>query len=300
MVTSDKSIRTAEIKRMAKAAISLFYFVAQELHRNVLQAVGRSPNRQLVILYYHGIPTAFRSNFVRQLEAIRRGARVYPACHRGSLPADKHSVAITFDDAYVSVAENALPELVARGFHSTIFVPVGSLGSHPTWPVENGSLDSGETVMPAEQIATLPSSFVTLGSHTSTHPRLSQIDPHDARREIERSRRALQALTAQDVRLFAFPYGDHDASTIELCKAAGYDYVFSITPDPVDTTGTEFIRGRVKVDPFDSPLEFFLKHRGAYAWLSRASLLKRKLGNYRRIQELGRSSYGRPLSDKPL
>jgi peptidoglycan/xylan/chitin deacetylase (PgdA/CDA1 family) len=298
VATSDKPTRAASTKRMVKVAISLLYFAAQVLYRIVLQVIGRSPNQQLIILYYHGLPTAFRSSFVRQLDAIRRGGRVYPASHRGTLPADKQNVAITFDDAYVSVAENALPELIARGFHSTVFVPVGSLGSHPTWPVENGSLDSAETVMSAEQIATLPSSLVTLGSHTNTHPRLSRIDPHDAQREIEGSRLALQTLTAQDVRLLAFPYGDHDASTVALCRAAGYDYVFSIAPDPVDTTGSDFIRGRVNVDPFDGPLEFFLKYRGAYAWVSYVTSFKRKLRMYHQSQTSQQQSRRQSISDR--
>ena len=131
--------------------------------------------------------------------------------------------------------------------------------------------------MSAEQIATLPSSLVALGSHSSTHPHLSRMDPDDARTEIEGSRHNLQSLTAQDIRLFAFPYGDHDASIIELCRVAGYDYVFSITPNPVDTTSSDFVRGRVKVEPFDGSLEFFLKCNGAYAWISHVSSLKRKL-----------------------
>jgi peptidoglycan/xylan/chitin deacetylase (PgdA/CDA1 family) len=298
VTASSKSIKDYDAKRMVKLAISLLYFISQGLSRFLLQAMGRSPNQQLVILYYHGIPTAYRASFARQMEAIRRGARVWPAFHRGSLPAGKQNVAITFDDAYVSVAENALPELAARGFHSTIFVPVGSLGSRPTWPLENGSLDSGETVMPAEQIARLPSSLVTLGSHTSTHPRLSLIDPYDAREEIEGSRVKLQTLTTQDIRLLAFPYGDHDASIIELCRVAGYDYVFSITPHPVDTTSSNFVRGRVKVDSFDGSLEFFLKYHGAYAWVSHVSSLKKKLRNYRKSREVRQTVLRQSISDK--
>jgi peptidoglycan/xylan/chitin deacetylase (PgdA/CDA1 family) len=292
-----RSIR-GSAKRMAKLAISLLYFIARGLSRFVLQVVGRSPNRQLVILYYHGIPHAHRSNFVRQVESIRRRARVFPASHRGILPLGKPNVAITFDDAYASVAENALPELAARGFHSTIFAPVGSLGRRPTWQIADGSLDSYETVMSAEQIAKLPSSLVTLGSHACTHPRLSRMDPYDARKEIEGSRAKLQNLTTQDIRLFAFPYGDHDASTIELCRVAGYEYVFSSTPNPVDTTSSDFVRGRVKVDPFDGSLEFFLKYNGAYAWVSHVSSLKRKLRNYNQSHEVRRSSFRESLSDK--
>jgi peptidoglycan/xylan/chitin deacetylase (PgdA/CDA1 family) len=294
VATSDKPVGATDMKRMAKLAISLLYFAAQELRRIALRAVGRSPKPHLTILYYHGVPTAFRSDFVRQLEAVQRGAQVFPAFHRGSLRADKSNVAITFDDAYVSVAENALPELAARGFHSTIFVPAGALGNGPTWPVENGSLDADETVMSAERIATLSSPLVTLGSHTLSHPRLSRLGIRDARREVEDSRLRLQALTGEDVRLLAFPYGDHDATTIELCRAAGYDHVFSIVPGPVDTTASDFVRGRVKADPFDGRLEFFLKYRGAYAWVPHVSSLKKKLGNWRPLRTRRRPLDGQP------
>jgi peptidoglycan/xylan/chitin deacetylase (PgdA/CDA1 family) len=268
--------RTAT-KRVAKLAISLFYYVARGFLRILLQYTGGLPDGKLVILYYHGIPFADRSNFARQMEVIQRGARVLPADYRGSLPCGKPHIAITFDDAYVSVAENALPELFARAFHSTIFVPVGSLGSRPTWAVEDGSADADETVMSEEQITLLPSSLVALGSHTCTHPRLSRLHADNAQEEIEGSRLKIQALTGQKVRLLAFPYGDYDASTIELCKRAGYDHVFSVVPEPVDTTNTGFVRGRVKVEPSDWALEFFLKYQGAYAWTSRVSSFKHKL-----------------------
>ena len=298
MTASGRSIGGQDAKRLAKQAISLAYFVVRGFSRVLLQAMGRSPDPRLVVLYYHGIPTADRANFARQLQALEQGARVWPAFHRGSLPPGNRNVAITFDDAYVSVAENALPELAARGFHSTIFVPMGSLGRAPTWPMEEGSLDASETVMPAEQIARLPSSLVTLGSHTTTHPRLSRIDASEAREEIEGSRVKLQTLTTQDVRLFAFPYGDHDSSVVELCKGAGYDYVFTTMPQPVDTMSSDFVRGRVRVDPFDGPLEFFLKYRGAYAWMPHVSSFKQKLTSYRKPRETRQPSYSQSILGK--
>lgn len=285
-------------KRTTKVAISLLYLVACEASRVVLRIGGRLPAQRLVVLYYHGIQDTYRRNFVRQLESIRRRARVLPASHRGSLPSGKSNVAITFDDAYVSVAENALSELAARGFHSTIFVPVGALGGRPSWSIEDGSPDSCETVMSAEQIAKLPSSLVTLGSHTRTHPHLSLLSLSDAREEIEGSRANLGDLTTQDIRLFAFPYGDHNASTVEMCETAGYEMVFSTTPTPVDTTSSEFVRGRVKVDPYDSPLEFFLKYRGAYGWVSYVSSLKRKLRDHSQSRGIRKSLFRQSLTDK--
>jgi peptidoglycan/xylan/chitin deacetylase (PgdA/CDA1 family) len=291
-------------KRTVKLTISLVYYLARGLARSVMGLAGRSPNRGLIILYYHGIPDAYRSNFIRQLESIRRTARVFPASHRGSLPSDKPNVAITFDDAYVSVASNALPALASRGFHSTIFVPTAMLGGAPTWQMEGGSPDSFEVVMPAEQIAKLSSPLVMLGSHSCTHPRLSRLAPSEAREEIEGSRIVLQQLTALDIRLFALPYGDHDASTIEICRTAGYDTVFSTIPASVDTTDTAFVRGRVKVDPFDGPMEFFLKYNGAYAWAPYFSSLKRKLRGYRpsaaaHMPSPKRASRGRKAASQP-
>lgn len=268
-------------KRTVKLTISLIYYLVRGLSRLVMRLAGHSPDRRLIILYYHGIPDAYRSNFVRQLELIRRTARVFPAAHRGSLPSDKPNVAITFDDAYVSVAKNALPALVSRGFHSTIFVPTAMLGDAPTWQMEEGSPDSFEVVMSTDQIAKLSSSLVTLGSHSCNHPRLSRLAPTDAREEIEGSRTRLEELTAQDIRLFALPYGDHNASTIEFCRMAGYEIVFSTAPASVDTMDTSFVRGRVKVDPFDGLLEFFLKYNDAYAWMLHVSSLKWKLRNYK-------------------
>jgi peptidoglycan/xylan/chitin deacetylase (PgdA/CDA1 family) len=271
----------ASAKRTLKLTISLAYYTVRGLLRFVLRLAGRSPDRGLIILYYHGIPDAYRSNFICQLESLRRTARVVPASHRGSLLSDKPNVAITFDDAYVSVAKNALPALASRGFHSTIFVPTAMLGGAPTWQMEDGSSDSFEVVMPPEQIANLSCPLVTLGSHSCTHPRLSRLAATEAREEIEGSRTKLQELTAQDIRLFALPYGDHNASTIEICRTAGYEIVFSIIPTPVDTTASAFVRGRVKVDPFDGPLEFFLKYNGAYAWAPYLSSLKTRLRGYK-------------------
>jgi len=262
-------------KRPAKLAISLSYFLIQKTIGFVLQAVGRAPNPQLIILYYHGIPKTHRHNFARQMQMLRRGALVFPANYREALPSGKPNVAITFDDAYISVAENALPELAGCGFHSTIFVPVGSLGSRPNWVMEGSGADSGEIVMSAERIAMLSSPLVTFGSHSITHPHLSRIKFGDARKEIEGSRDKLEHLTKEEIRLFAFPYGDHDVSTVDLCRAAGYEHVFTTVPLPVKIEDSSFLRGRVQVEPFDSPLEFFLKYNGSYEWLSHVSKIKR-------------------------
>jgi peptidoglycan/xylan/chitin deacetylase (PgdA/CDA1 family) len=270
-------MRQFEAKRNAKVAISLVYYLAVSVVALFLRMIGLSPKKRLTILYYHGVPLEARIAFARQMEALVNGARVVPAFYRGALPPGRAAVAITFDDAFVSVLQNAVPEIVSRSLCCTIFVPAAILGQHPSWAVEADSQERDEVVMTAGQLKNLPADHVTLGSHSMTHPHLSQLHAEDARAEIEQSRRVLAEATSREIRLFAFPYGDHNPEVIELCQRAQYDFVFTISPIPVNTEEPQFVRGRIKIEPLDSTLEFFLKSRGAYAWMSYVSHVKQKL-----------------------
>jgi peptidoglycan/xylan/chitin deacetylase (PgdA/CDA1 family) len=258
-----------DFKRFIKLGISLLYFVTRAVVHRALYMLGRPVNQKLVILYYHGVARGERSRFARQMETLQRTACVVPASYRGVLPPGRKHVAITFDDAFVSVRENAIPELLVRSFHSTIFVPTGFLGRCPGWAMRDEEQARNEVVMTVDQLRELPSDWVTLGSHGSMHVLLSQAQPDRAREEIEGSRQELQHLMGREVRLFSFPYGDYDASIVKLCSIAGYDQVFSICPEQIGTDEGGLLRGRVKVDPSDWPIEFFLKVNGAYEWMTK-------------------------------
>jgi peptidoglycan/xylan/chitin deacetylase (PgdA/CDA1 family) len=120
----------------------------------------------------------------------------------------------------------------------------------------------------------LPENLVTLGSHTLTHPFLPSIGDDEARREIAGSRTALEGILNRKIGLFSFPFGGFNQRSIELCREAGYDRVFTTLPNFALVQPNEFVVGRVRVDPTDSPLEFRLKLAGAYRWLPFAFRLK--------------------------
>lgn len=279
------TMRVVDHKRNLKIAISLIYYLVRAIFRASLGLLGRPRRQRLTILYYHGVTRGSRASFARQMQALHRGAIVLPASYRGDLAADKNRkfVAITFDDAFVSVAENALPELDKYSFHSTIFVPVGWLGQTPGWALETSEVGSAgapelsEVVMSSVQLQGLNRASVSLGSHTLTHPSLPDIEPERAREEVERSRLLLAELTGRETFELSFPYGAHSESTVALCRAALYKTVYSIIPQEVDTTTDELLRGRTKTDPSDGPLEFFLKFSGAYEWMAHSVALKRAL-----------------------
>jgi peptidoglycan/xylan/chitin deacetylase (PgdA/CDA1 family) len=250
--------------------LPLFWFAAV-----VKQLSGAAQSTKLVILYYHGVSQSQRTGFARQMDFLKRHALIVPADWRGG-PIKGRVCAITFDDGFVSTVSNALPELEARQIPCTIFVPAGVMGNAAGWEMEQGA-DCGEIVANVDTIRKLPSPLVTIGSHTISHCHLSRVHPDIARAEVERSRTVLSTALSEDVRLISFPYGDYNRAVMDLCVDAGYDFMYSIEPLPVDVDAGHRVRGRVSVTPDDSLLEVYLKSAGGYSWMPMASAIKRRV-----------------------
>lgn len=256
-------------KRFAKLSISCVWFVVAR----AWDVLAR--RRRLTILYYHAVPHDQAARFDRQMAHLKRHCDIVAADHRGEL-STRPAVAVTFDDAFRSVRENALPALARHHVIATIFVPTGYLGRAPGWAMETSG-DRTEIVMSAEEIVALPRDLIEIGSHTVHHPRLSTLAPEEVTDQLVRSRDALEAMLGRTVDTLAFPYGDHDDQVEQLCAEAGYARVYSVAPQAIDPKAGAIKRGRTSVDPGDSGIEFFLKARGAYAWMPAASALKRRL-----------------------
>src|SRR5579863_9075871 len=93
-----------------------------------------------------------------------------------------------------------------------------------------------------------------------------------ARRELRISRRKLSRIIGRDVNLFCFPFGDADSESVRLCREEGYIRAF--TGIPRFSRPHEFATGRIRVDPSDWTIEFFLKIVGAYVWVACAIAAK--------------------------
>jgi peptidoglycan/xylan/chitin deacetylase (PgdA/CDA1 family) len=117
-------------------------------------------------------------------------------------------VAVTFDDGFASVAEQAAPLLLERGIPATVFCVAGHLGG-----VNDFASDSPGS--PKRRLAgvgtlrELVAGGFELGSHGTAHLPLEQADGDEEllRREIVDSRLALEELLGCPVRWFAHPYG---------------------------------------------------------------------------------------------
>jgi len=258
------------LRRIIKLILSLGVYGYDRLNGFKLGlAHGRAAGRG-IILYYHAVPRNQRAKFARQMDMLLKVARPWDlsTCPpQTNLPL----VAVTFDDGYVSVIENALPELKPRGIPAILFVPTGSWGEGPCWIKAPGHHSWHERVMSCEDLKKLAAEpLVTIGSHTVSHANLVQVSVQEASRELSGSKADLENLLSRPIEWFSFPHGAYDASLVRLALEAGYRRLFTIEPTLVDPLQPAIVNGRVAVSPEDWPLEFFLKSHGAYRWQARS------------------------------
>ncbi len=117
-----------------------------------------------------------------------------------------HPVAVTFDDAYASVASNALPILAAEQVPCTVFVIAGRLGQDNQWPGQWASVPRLPLV-DRGGLNEMVAAGVCIGAHTFSHPVLTGLDTLALRREVVDAGSALEDLVGGPVHHFAYPYG---------------------------------------------------------------------------------------------
>lgn len=268
-----ESSNQATWKRLLKCGFSLGVYSGMRLARGCARVFGLTLKPTCVVLYYHSVPSHQRAEFARQLDTLLRRARPIPFSGEVVLTPGAHHVAVTFDDGFANYLEEAWPELHKRGIPSVVFVIADALGKG------FGTVECSERLLSAEQLGSLPPDLVTLGSHTLTHPMLTRIPEEQAYREIAQSRQQLQSVFNREIRLFSFPFGDFNRKLVNMCKKAGYKHVFTTLPELGGGYSSQFVIGRVRVDPTDWPIEFRLKLAGAYRWLPFAFAVKRRLAS---------------------
>ena len=257
--------------RLVKCGMSAAVFAKDAVVDLFTRLSRRTPPGKCVVIYYHSVPRSQRAAFARQMAMLRRHFEPVSLDGDVFVPSGRQCVAVTMDDAFANLIDNALPELERYNIPATIFVISSALGKM------FGEAERPERVMSAEQLRDLPEDLITIGSHSVTHPFLPTLGKEAARREIVDSRAQLSELLGRDIRLFSFPFGGFSKELIRRCREAGYHRVFTTLPDYAFCSNHEFAVGRVRVDPTDWPMEGFLKMAGAYRWLPWAFRVKRRI-----------------------
>jgi peptidoglycan/xylan/chitin deacetylase (PgdA/CDA1 family) len=137
-------------------------------------------------------------------------------------------VAVTFDDAFRSVLELARPILDRFGMPATMFAPTAFVGTERpmAWPGIDAWLDgpySSELVpLSWEELRELSDAGWEIGSHSCTHPRLTQLDDAELEQELRESKEECERQLAPPCTSIAYPYGDVDERVVGAAARAGY------------------------------------------------------------------------------
>jgi peptidoglycan/xylan/chitin deacetylase (PgdA/CDA1 family) len=236
------------------------------------------------ILTYHSLDDSGSvistppSQFQRQMEFLASsGIPVLPLDQALDCPG---SVAITFDDGFRNILDEALPALERHRFPATIFVVSGYCGRRNNWPGQGAGTPS-LPLMSWPELAGLPA-LISVGAHTATHPNLMLLPASECEREMSECQTRIEQSLGRPVRWLAYPYG---ASSPEVRSLAGQHFDLAV--------GTVLRFLPAQWNPLDLPRIDTYYFRG---WLSLERLFTRPGGLYlgaRRLLREARSSVRR-------
>jgi peptidoglycan/xylan/chitin deacetylase (PgdA/CDA1 family) len=185
-------------------------------------------------------------------------------------------LAITFDDAFASVKELAWPILRDHGAVATVFAPTAFMDEHTDlqWAgIDHwkNTVDSDELrAMDWDDLGELAQDGWEIGSHTCTHPRLTQLRDDALAHQLTASRDVCADRVGRPCRSIAYPYGDTNPRVAAAAATAGYEAGARLSRDLRHAGPLSY--PRVGVYHLDDWSRFRVKTAGAVRRLRASSL----------------------------
>lgn len=137
---------------------------------------------------------------------------------RDGVPIPDRTVAITFDDGYLSIFDTAYPRLQALGFPFTVFIN--------TQPINA----SQPGYMNWEQVKQMADAGVMIANHMVNHPHMidrqndetAQVHLQRMREEMLQAEAEIATHTGQSHRILAYPYGEYDNDIKQMLATEGF------------------------------------------------------------------------------
>jgi peptidoglycan/xylan/chitin deacetylase (PgdA/CDA1 family) len=233
---------------------------------------GRPDVSGLRILLYHRVsddddPLAVAPRRFREQMAClaAEGYRVVDLIEAldllGAGVAPPRTIALTFDDGFADVGDEALPVLQRHGFRATVFVTTGVTDGRVAFPW----YERQPKVLGWDEIVALDrQGTLRFEAHTVTHPSLLAVDDGTAAAEIRDSRHELQGRLGRTVSAFAYPAGLYSERERHLVSQAGYAAAVSCEPGVNRPDSDRFTLRRRQIDSRDRLLDFRAKVGGGH------------------------------------
>lgn len=125
------------------------------------------------------------------------------------------TVAITFNGAYKSAYEHAMPILLKRNIPFTVFLPTAQIDAK--MPV----------YMSWDDVKKLRrNNGVSFGLHPASYTRLSGLDDAEIRRQINNTVVRYRAVFKRDPQFFAYPFGEYTKEYRDIVASSGFTAAF--------------------------------------------------------------------------
>src|SRR5262249_55050603 len=174
---------------------------------------------------------------------------------------ERKPVALSFDDGYLDVAENAMPILAGHGFRATVFVPPSVIDGDATfeWYGRQPALLGWDRIRELDKEGVL-----SFEAHSLTHPNLLRLGDEDAREEIFGSKAVLEARLERPGGAFSYParlFGERERRYL---GGSGFRFAGASEPRVNDAAPDRFALRRRQIDGRDALLDFKAKVGGGH------------------------------------
>jgi peptidoglycan/xylan/chitin deacetylase (PgdA/CDA1 family) len=215
-----KAVCTVTVQPSSRSETVLMYHSIAYEKNNKLRVPAENFDKQMKWLHDNGY-TALTPD---QLSECLSGKKVFPL----------KSVMITLDDGYGDNYGNMYPIIKKYGLHATVFMITSKIGA-------DGFLSAAQLKEMSD------SGYVSVESHTVTHPYLSDLSYASQLRELTDSKNTLEGILGKKVEYLAYPTGKYNKNSIAAAQAAGYKLCLLMEggTGSLDTSAYEYPRAFV-------------------------------------------------------
>lgn len=181
-------------------------------------------NSSDIILAYHAVEGAGYGNISRK--TFRSHMELLEEFEVVDLPtiytekSNQKRVALTFDDGTADFQHNVVPVLQEYGFPATVFL-IGKVFEETNFQQDS---DFTYEYMTTDTVRSLiDNEYVTLGSHTYSHPFLPDLSVDQQREEIIKGKESLENEFGVSIDRFCYPYFAHDSTAADIV-AESHEY----------------------------------------------------------------------------
>jgi len=229
--------------------LSLSYGPLRIVHR-ARRAVRSDATGRLRAILFHDVPAEQRAAFRAQLEWLSRtwtfvSAEQFAGMISGSTPVIGDNLLLTFDDGFRSnriVAEEILNPMGIRALFFIIsgFAELENADqqrrfiAHNLYPPSSGAGVPGNLAgmgaMSHKDLRYLVDTGHTIGAHTATHARLSEVTDHgELEKEIIACANRLRDVLGVEIEHFAFGFGNLASFSPEALRVARtrFEYIYT-------------------------------------------------------------------------